>query len=160
MRNRTTQLIIAAILGGLTLFVALGLYQHWQHQQSSMTPGMPSTSPELSRFEVAANWIKRGKPNFRAAEFYRSADGATTSGLFECDASEFEWHYDKDEAIYLLEGRVEMEYLGQRFTVTPGQRVFFKAGTVAKWHVTEKVRKSWTIYQPGRLNRWLTRVFS
>lgn len=158
MKSSPTQLAIAALAGCLSLLMAILLHQYWQHQQQSMAPGMPALTPALSHFEVRQDWVKRGQPNFRATEFYRSADGSTTSGLFECDASEFEWHYDKDEAIYLLEGRVEMEYLGQRFTVTPGQRVFFKAGTVAKWHVIEKVRKTWTIYQPHRLSRWLAKL--
>lgn len=157
MKNPRIQLGIAALVACLSVIITSWFYQFWQHRQQSMLPGMPASTPALSHFEVAQDWIKRGQPNFRAAEFYRSADGNTTSGIFECDASEFEWHYDKDEAIYLLEGRVEMEYLGQRFTVTPGQRVFFKAGTVAKWHVTEKVRKTWTIYQPHRLSRWLAK---
>ncbi|MES2040957.1 MAG: cupin domain-containing protein [Pseudomonadota bacterium] len=107
-------------------------------------------------FEVDPSWIKEGKPNFRAAEFFKSHDGDTSSGIFECDGpSTFEWHYQLDESIYVLEGGVDIEYEGKKFSLKPGDTVLFRAGTTALWHVPKGIRKSWTLHDAGKPARGL-----
>ncbi len=159
MANKVSNLLVGVILGAAASFAVHNVYASWQHSKLSMAPGTGAINHQIAPFKVNPDWVKQGQPNFRATEFYRSADGQTTSGLFECDASVFEWHYDKDEAIYILEGSVELEYLGQKFTLSAGQSTFFKAGTVALWRVPEKIKKTWTMYEAGRPVKQLSKVF-
>lgn len=159
MTKKHSNLLIGIIVGVAASFAVHNVYASWQHSKQSMDPTTGPTQHQITAFKVADSWVKQGQPNFRATEFYRSADGKTTSGIFECDASVFEWHYDKDEAIYLLEGQVDIEYLGQKFTLTAGQSTFFKAGTVALWRVPGKLRKTWTMYEAGKPVKQLSKVF-
>lgn len=108
----------------------------------------------LGPFQVPAAWITSGTPVFRSNTFGASYDKSTSSGLWECTGpGAFEWHYGTDETIYILEGSAQVDYLGRKFTLSPGDCTHFAAGTVSRWVVTERVKKSYTLYEPGRVTR-------
>ncbi len=113
-----------------------------------------AVSMPLKPSMVPASWVTSGSPKFRSNLFGEAHDGSSHSGLWECTGpAEFTWHYQEDEAIYVLEGAAEIEYLGRKFTIRPGESTRFAAGTTAKWVVREHIQKTWVLYEPGFLVR-------
>jgi len=113
----------------------------------------------LGPYEVPASWIVSGTPVFRSNYFGSSYDKSTSSGIWECTGpARFVWHYGVDETIYILEGSAEIEYLGRRFTLGAGDCTHFIAGTAANWSVAERIKKSYTLYEPGSLVRKVRRL--
>ena len=148
----------AAITGSIVSIVGFVSYEALRHTYQMPAPSTESVKLHLKPFFVDASWIKTGTPNFRANEFFKSSDGKTSSGIFECDASTFEWHYQFDEAVYILEGSVDLSYQGRQFTLNAGDTALFRAGTIAIWHVPVHIRKSWTIYDAGKSARGLAKI--
>jgi hypothetical protein len=69
--------------------------------------------------------------------------------LWDCTPGTFIWHYDEDETVYILEGRLVLDDgvgLPKRFG--PSDVVFFPAGAAVKWHVEEHVRKLAFLHRP------------
>ncbi|MGE5557604.1 MAG: cupin domain-containing protein [Bacillota bacterium] len=62
-------------------------------------------------------------------------------GMWECEPSTFDWHYDDKETCYLLEGRVTVKTADQEVSFGKGDLVTFPAGLSCVWTVHEKVRK-------------------
>jgi len=113
----------------------------------------------LEPYAVPSAWIRAGSPVFRSNVFGSSYDKSTSSGLWECiGPAQFEWHYGTDESIYILEGSADVEYLGKKFTLRPGDRTHFVLGTKARWSVVERVRKCYTLYEPVWLVRKMRRL--
>ena len=107
----------------------------------------PKIAIRSSRIVLAPNpihpdWIRDGKPEARSRILERSSDGLACSIVWECTAGKFEWFYDFDETIYLLEGGVTVgdEHTPPR-RLGPGDIVFFPKGSRAQWHVESYVRK-------------------
>ena len=100
-----------------------------------------------------------GTPTFRSNTFGTSQDHSSSSGIWECvGPTQFVWHYGTDETIYILEGSAEIEYLGKKFTLAAGDSTHFAAGTSANWVVRERIKKTWVLYDPGRLVRFMRRL--
>ncbi|MBV1703695.1 MAG: DUF861 domain-containing protein [Hyphomicrobiales bacterium] len=61
---------------------------------------------------------------------------------WECTAGKFEWTYDIDEVVHVVEGGMWLEdgHSPKRF-VGAGEVVFFPAGSRAVWTVDDYVRK-------------------
>jgi uncharacterized cupin superfamily protein len=114
---------------------------------------------ELRAAPIDPSWIISGSPVCRSTVFDLSHDQSSKSGIWECrGASKFVWHYGVDESIYILEGEAHLEYLGNKFTLTPGDSTHFAAGTKATWVVNEHVRKTFRLYEPGRLVKVMRRI--
>ena len=140
---------------GITSYQAIAYVTQVQ-PASSAAVHMP-----VKAFEVDPSWVKDGKPNFRATEFFKSHDGKTSSGIFECDGpSTFEWHYQLDETVYVLDGGVDVDYQGKQFSLKPGETAFFRAGTTATWHVSKGIRKAWTLHDAGKPARGLASLLN
>jgi hypothetical protein len=61
---------------------------------------------------------------------------------WSCTPGRFTWRYRVDEFIHILSGEIFVtDENGQRRRLGPGDMVFFPAGSVSDWHVTEEVRK-------------------
>ena len=116
-------------------------------------PSTINQSTQLIPVSRDPSWVKSGSPNFRATMFASSPDGKMESGIWACDGpSTFEWNFGLDETVYILEGEVEIAYLGKNFTLRPGDTAVFHAGTKAVWHVVSKhLKKSFTLYHPEKL---------
>lgn len=62
--------------------------------------------------------------------------------VWECTPGNFIWRYTMDEYLYVFEGEATIIETGQKpKTIMAGDLVLFRAGTIAEWHVTKKVRK-------------------
>jgi uncharacterized cupin superfamily protein len=122
-------------------------------------PVMAEDKPApLKPMSVDESWIIEGSPRFFASEYFSSLDGHTVSGIWVCEGpGKFRWRHDTDEALFVLEGFAYVEYDGVTHTLAPGDVTFFHAGTTTTWSVPERIRKTFTLNEPGGLRRWLRR---
>jgi len=112
---------------------------------------------------VASSSLISGSATCRSVVFSVSHDASSASGVWECHGpAKFRYHYGADEAVYILEGVAEIEYLGKTFFLKPGDSTHFAAGSTAIWTVPEHVRKTFLLHDPGRgvkyIRRWLDLV--
>ena len=91
---------------------------------------------------IRHDWILEGNPVASNVLLSASADGTATSYIWHCTAGRFNWFYDVDETIYVIEGGVviiDME--GTAHRLGAGDTIFFPAGTHAEWKVENYIRK-------------------
>ncbi len=97
---------------------------------------------ELQSSPINRDWIHEGNPVARNAILSRSHDGTATTLVWDCTPGKFEWHYDTDETIHILEGTVVLDDgNAPPRRLGPGDVVFFPAGAVVRWSVETHVRK-------------------
>jgi uncharacterized cupin superfamily protein len=91
---------------------------------------------------IEPSWIIEGNPAARSCVLSQSADGLASTIVWECSEGKFNWYYDFDETILILEGAIVLENDAMRPTrYGPGDVIFFKDGAYAKWHVEGRVKK-------------------
>jgi uncharacterized protein len=91
---------------------------------------------------ITPEWILDGCPVARNALLSSSEDGSAFSLIWDCTAGKFEWRYDIDETVYVLEGEVRIvDDAGVPHHVRAGDSVFFPAGTRATWTIDSYIRK-------------------
>jgi uncharacterized protein len=91
---------------------------------------------------IRPDWILEGNPVASNKLLSASADGTATSYIWDCTAGRFNWIYEVDETIYVIEGGVviiDME--GTAHRLGAGDTIFFPAGTHAEWKVENYIRK-------------------
>ncbi|MCH8011979.1 MAG: cupin domain-containing protein [Candidatus Marinimicrobia bacterium] len=64
--------------------------------------------------------------------------------IWECEPSEFPWHYSLTESCYLLTGKVIVKTDEGDVEFGAGDLVTFPEGLSCTWKVIEKVRKHYT----------------
>jgi uncharacterized cupin superfamily protein len=148
--------LIGAFAGALIAVVAVATVDSIRYVRGAPAPSTRAVERPLGVFQVDPSWILSGKPVFRGAETVRSPDGSVVSGLWACEGpTSFVWHFSHDETVHLLEGRVDVEYQGRRFSIKPGDTASFQAGTRAVWHVPQHAKKAYVLHRPG----WLVRAW-
>lgn len=153
MRTRT--LLVGAV-GALVGVASLAIYESIRYAVHSPESSVRAEERHLGEFQVDSRWILSGQPVFKGVETLRSPDGKVVSGLWSCEGpTTFEWYFGQDETVHLLEGKVEVEYQGRRFSITPGHTATFHAGTKAVWHVPAHAKKAYTLHRPS----WLVRAW-
>jgi uncharacterized cupin superfamily protein len=91
---------------------------------------------------IESSWIIEGNPIAQGAMLSKSADGLASTMVWQCSEGRFDWYYDFDETILVLEGSIVLENNDMPPTrYGPGDVVFFKDGAHAKWHVEGHVKK-------------------
>jgi uncharacterized cupin superfamily protein len=91
---------------------------------------------------INPDWILEGAPVARNAVLSHSEDTTACTIMWDCTAGKFDWIYDIDETVHILEGSVIVSSEN-----TPPKRLeagdvaFFPVGTKAHWHVETYVRK-------------------
>ena len=152
--QKTIKFNQAFLIISTTLAVLLAIYM------VSESPAYISYKIDLPRSErhelqpdpIAPSWLISGSPIFRTAVFQHSLNWDTWSGIWECiGPATFVWQYSVDEVIYVLEGSADIEYLGKKFTLHPGDSTRFVAGTIATWVVPDRVKKTFRIEKPRPL---------
>jgi uncharacterized protein len=97
---------------------------------------------DLAPRPIEPSWVIEGKPEARSCVPSQSADGLASTMVWHCTEGKFNWFYDFDETILILEGSIVLENDAMRPTrYGPGDVVFFKDGAHAKWHVEGQVKK-------------------
>jgi uncharacterized cupin superfamily protein len=91
---------------------------------------------------IEPSWIIEGKPDAQWCVLSKSADGLASTMVWHCTEGKFNWYYDFDETILILEGSIVLENDAMPPTrYGPGDVVFFKDGANARWHVEGHVKK-------------------
>jgi uncharacterized protein len=87
-------------------------------------------------------WILEGQPVARSGIWSQSRDTTTTSWVWDCTAGRFNWYFEADETVVIIEGEVIVTSEGQEPRVLrAGHAALFYAGTRSEWHVPKYVRK-------------------
>ena len=101
-----------------------------------------STSVDMRPSPIVAGWIREGNPVARVAELSRSHDQMTITVVWDCTAGKFDWTYDCDETIYIIEGAIVLSDDGNPpRRLGPGDVVLFPKGAHVSWHVESYVKK-------------------
>src|SRR6476661_4818408 len=101
-----------------------------------------SCNVDLELRPIEPSWIIEGNPVSRSKILSTSADGTSSTIIWSCTEGRFNWYYDVDETIMILEGSIVLESDGmplKRYGV--GDVIFFRNGAHAKWHVEGHVKK-------------------
>ena len=97
---------------------------------------------QLNPVAINPDWVIEGNPVTHNKVLSTSADGAATTLFWDCTAGRFNWFYDVDETVYVLEGSVTIKnQQGLTRRVSAGDWVFFPKGSYAEWTVHQYVRK-------------------
>jgi uncharacterized protein len=97
---------------------------------------------DLPARPIEPSWIIEGNPVAQSCVLSHSADGLASTIVWECSEGKFNWYYDVDETILILEGSIVLESDTMHPTrYGPGDVVFFRHGAHARWHVEGRVRK-------------------
>jgi uncharacterized cupin superfamily protein len=93
---------------------------------------------------INPDWIIEGNPVTRNSFVASTADGNSSTWIWDCTAGKFNWFYDIDETVYLIEGSVIIKDkggTGEPRHLSAGDTIFFPAGSSAEWTVPSYVRK-------------------
>ena len=91
---------------------------------------------------IASSWVIAGNPVAQSTVLSRSTDRLAWTMVWRCSEGVFNWYYDSDETILILEGSIVLENATMPATrYGPGDVVFFKDGAHAIWHVEGHVKK-------------------
>jgi uncharacterized protein len=94
-------------------------------------------------------WILEGNPVARKKHLASSSDRLARTLMWDCTAGRFNWFYDEDEVIHVLEGSVFIEDVaGARQRLQAGDTFLFPAGSRYLWTVSGYIRKIAFLYPP------------
>jgi uncharacterized cupin superfamily protein len=82
---------------------------------------------DLKPSPIEPSWILEGNPEARSCPLSISADNAARTLIWSCTEGKFNWYYDVDETIVILEGSIVLESEGmppKRYGV--GDVIFFR----------------------------------
>jgi uncharacterized protein len=102
-------------------------------------PSQPMPSISLPQHEILD-----GIPDARAMFTASSADDRASAGFWSCDVGRYEFVFDYDEFIYLIEGEVEVIEAPpstKRYRLTPGDTAHFPQGITTIWQVHRRMTK-------------------
>jgi uncharacterized cupin superfamily protein len=96
----------------------------------------------LNPSPIYSHWVLEGNPVARNKVLSSSADGTASTLIWDCTAGRFNWFYDIDETLYVIEGGVVVkDTAGASRRLSVGDTIFFPAGSRAEWLVENYVRK-------------------
>jgi uncharacterized protein len=107
-------------------------------------------SPALTPSPINPQWILDGRPEASGAVLSQTPDESVLTVLWQCTPGRFNWHYDYDEAVYFLEGKVTIREFSNGVThhLEAGASILFTRGSSAEWTVTETVTKIAVVHSP------------
>jgi uncharacterized protein len=97
---------------------------------------------DLRPSPIDPSWIIEGSPEARSHVLSTSTCGTAKTLIWSCTEGKFNWYYDVDETIMIIEGSIVLESEGmppRRFGV--GDVISFRRRAHAKWHVEGYVKK-------------------
>lgn len=101
-----------------------------------------SVDVELQSAPIRREWILEGSPTARNKFIFVTGDRQLRTVVWDCTAGRFNWFYDEDETVYIMEGSVHVrKHGGDVITLRPGDMAFFHQGSSAEWTVEKYVRK-------------------
>lgn len=98
---------------------------------------------------IQSDWVLGSTPKATAKILYRSRDWLQSIVVWECTAGRFNWHYNKDEVLFVVSGHaVVTNERGEEREFGPGDTVFFPAGVSCTWFVRDCIRKVAVVREP------------
>jgi uncharacterized protein len=98
---------------------------------------------ELRPEPIRPEWIISGNPAARSNKLATSRDRTANVIVWECTPGQFQWRYSQDETIVIVAGEAFLTgQNGLERRIGPGELVFFPAGTMCTWRITETIRKA------------------
>ena len=111
--------------------------------------GLGASRADLMPSPIRPSWVLEGNPVARNQLLSVSADGNARSYIWDCTAGRFNWFYEADETVYVIEGGVVLtDGTGPARRLCAGDTIFFPAGAHAEWHVENYIRKFALIRTP------------
>jgi uncharacterized cupin superfamily protein len=108
--------------------------------ESCLAFGSSNNTLELAPINSA--WILEGTPIARNCTISTSKDGTSVALIWDCTAGRFNWFYDVDETVYVIEGSVLLKDAnGAQRRVSAGDTVHFPVGAKVEWTVDKYIRK-------------------
>ncbi|SDP38279.1 hypothetical protein SAMN04488595_10829 [Ralstonia sp. 25mfcol4.1] len=116
-------------------------------------PDSPQVLDQASRFgsirippgqpcPISPSSMRSGTPVMRYQEHSSTVDGAAWTMIWDCTRSTFDWYYEFDEVVVILEGSVRVtDCHGRTHTLNVGDAGYFPCGTTWFWEVDNYVRK-------------------
>ncbi|HTV50098.1 MAG TPA: cupin domain-containing protein [Steroidobacteraceae bacterium] len=116
---------------------------------------------DLDPAPIQAEWILEGAPVARGRPLCGSTDDNAFTVMWDCTAGRFNWFYDIDETIHIVEGSALLKSTsGEEHVLTPGDVFLCAAGTRYEWTVDSYVRKIAFVHRPmSRKMRLLQRLY-
>lgn len=116
----------------------------------------------LNSAPIVPAWILEGSPAARGKLLSGSTDDKASTYMWDCTAGRFNWFYDSDETICLLEGSaIFTDSAGVRHFARAGDTFFFPAGSRFEWTVPSYVRKIAFFHIPmSRKMQLLQRIYN
>ena len=103
----------------------------------------------LAPAPIPRAWILEGTPVARKKHLAGSSDRLANTLMWDCTAGRFDWFYDEDEVIHVLEGSVIIEdAAGVRRRLQTGDTFLFAAGSRYQWTVSHYIRKIAFLHPP------------
>ena len=100
------------------------------------------TASKLKPNPIEPSWIVEGNPVAQSSLISKSPDGLAWTVVWQCSEGKFNWYYDMDESLLILEGSIVLESDTMPPTrYGPGDTILFRNGAHARWHVERSVRK-------------------
>ena len=97
---------------------------------------------ELKPLPIELSWIIEGNPIASAANHSNNFDGWAGSGVWDCTAGRFHWHFGWEETLMILEGEVHVtDDHGVTSILREGDIGYFPAGSHFVWFVPQYVKK-------------------
>ena len=97
---------------------------------------------KLDPLPIRPEWVLEGAPVTNAKVISNSSDGTARTLVWDCTAGRFNWFYDIDETVYVIEGSAHIKNeSGESRLVSAGDTVLFRAGSKAEWTVDKYIRK-------------------
>lgn len=94
-------------------------------------------------------WIREGNPVARNKRLAGSSDHLASAYMWDCTAGRFDWLYDTDEVMHVLEGSAIIEdAAGARRRLQAGDTFLFPAGSRYHWTVADYIRKVAFLHSP------------
>ncbi len=121
-----------------------------QRRPDAFDSSVPRANPHaLEPAPIPQGWILEGTPEARGKILFCSTDEMAFTVMWDCTAGRFNWFYDIDETVCIMEGSVTVrDSAGRSTTLKPGDTFYFPAGSQFHWIVTHSVRKVAFIHIP------------
>lgn len=92
--------------------------------------------------------VLEGDPRMRSKAISSSGDGGFVTGMWDCTAGRFMWHFNCDEVVHIIDGEVTVKVNDQVQRLVKGSVAYFPIGTVSEWHVPNYVLKIFSHHNP------------
>ena len=102
-------------------------------------PAQPMPSISLPQHEILD-----GTPDARAVFTAQSADRGACAGFWSCDVGRYEFVFDYDVFIYLIEGEVVVSEAApstETYVLRAGDTAHFPQGITTIWQITQRMTK-------------------